>query len=30
LRKKLVKGALGRIERGNVNVDYPMKFPKSK
>lgn len=30
LRKKLVKGALGRIERGNVSVDYPMKFPKAK
>lgn len=30
LRKKLVKGALGRIERGIVSVDYPMKFPKAK
>ena len=30
LRKRLVKGALGRIERGNVDVDYPMKFPKAK
>ncbi|MEY2963943.1 MAG: hypothetical protein RL754_1204 [Bacteroidota bacterium] len=30
LRKKLIKGALGRIERGDVNVDYPMKFPKRR
>src|SRR6056300_934916 len=30
LRKRLIKGALGRIERGNVSVEYPMKFPKAK
>jgi peptide deformylase len=30
LRKRIVKGALGRIERGDIQVDYPMKFPKRK
>lgn len=28
LRKRLVKGRLGSIERGNINCEYPMKFPK--
>ena len=30
LRKRLIKGALGRIERGGISPDYPMKFPKAK
>ena len=30
LRKRLIKGALGRIERGDIQVDYPMKFPKRR
>jgi len=30
LRKRLIKGALGRIERGGISPNYPMKFPKAK
>ena len=30
LRKRLIKGALGRIERGGISAGYPMKFPKAK
>lgn len=30
IRKRLIKGKLGSISRGNIKVDYPMKFPKSK
>ena len=30
LRKRLIKGALGRIERGGISPDYPMKFPKRR
>ena len=30
LRKRLIKGKLGSIERGDVSVDYPMKFPKRR
>jgi peptide deformylase len=30
LRKRLIKGALGRIERGGITPGYPMKYPKAK
>jgi peptide deformylase len=30
LRKRLIKGKLGSIERGDVSVDYPMKFPNRR
>ena len=30
LRKRLIKGKLVSIERGDVSVDYPMKFPKRR
>ena len=30
LRKRLIKGKLGSIERGDISIDYPMKFPKRR
>lgn len=30
LKKRLIQRKLERISQGNVNVDYPMKFPASK
>lgn len=30
LRKRLIKGRLGSISRGDIQVSYPMKFPKSR
>ena len=30
LRKRLIKGRLGSIERGDIKIDYPMKFPKKR
>ena len=30
LRKRLIKGRLGSIERGDITVEYPMKFPKRR
>ena len=30
LKKRLIKSRLGNISKGNVNVDYRMKFPNAK
>ena len=30
LRKRLIKGRVGSIERGDITVEYPMKFPKRR
>jgi len=30
LKKRLIKGRIGNISKGKINVDYRMRFPKAK